>query len=105
MVGNLDRRIQLGTFTTAKNLSGEDVRTWTYANPIWSEVKQVSGSEGFEADQKVGEQLTEFTIRYRTGIAQTWQILYNADTYTIQSVLEIDRKKYLKIIAKKQDNE
>lgn len=105
MVGNLDRRIQLGTFTTAKNLSGEDVRTWTYADSIWAEVKPVSGSEGFEADQKVGEQLTEFTIRFRTGVAQTGQILYNSDTYTIESVLELNRKKYLKIIAKKQDNE
>lgn len=105
MVGDLDRRIQLGTFTTAKNLSGEDVRTWSYSSAIWAQVTPVSGVEGFEADQKVGEQLTEFTIRYRTGIAQTGQIMYNSDTYTIESVLEVDRKRYLKIIAKKQDNE
>ena len=105
MVGRLDRRIELGSYTTAKNLSGEDVRTWTYAAAIWAQVRELSGGEGYEADQKVGEQLTEFTIRFRAGITQTGQILYNADIYTIQSVLEIDRKKYLKLIAKKQDTE
>ena len=105
MVGDLDRRVEIGSFTTTKNLSGEDVRTWTYSSSIWAQVKEFSGNESYEADQKVGSADAEFIIRYRAGITQVQVIKYNSELYDIVRVNEIERKKYLKITAKKQDNE
>ena len=105
VIGQLDRRIQIGSYTTAKNLSGEDIQTWTYATAIWANVQPVGGGESTEGDQNVGESVNIFTIRYRTGVEQKNRIKYNSKDYDILSVDEIERKKYLQIKARRKDNE
>ena len=105
VIGEMDRRIQLGTYTTAKNLSGEDVRTWSWSSAIWANVKTDGGQEVTQAAQLVGESVAVFVIRYRTGYDQSKRLKYNSKEYDILSIDEIERKEYLSIKAKKQDNE
>lgn len=105
VIGEMDRRIQLGSYTTAKNLSGEDVKTWTWGSAIWAKVKTDGGNETTQANQNVGELVATFIIRYRTGYEQSKRLKYNSKEYDIISIDEIERKKYLVIKAKKKDNE
>ena len=105
MVGAMDRRIQIGTYTEIKNDSGENLRTWTYANAIWAQLQPAGGREQLEADQKVGAIDAIFLIRYRSGITQRNLVKYNSENYDILGIEEVDRKRYLKLITKKKDNE
>jgi SPP1 family predicted phage head-tail adaptor len=102
-IGKMDRTIVIGTYTTSRNSSGEEVRSYTYTSKLWCAVSHTSGSESFEADQKVGTEVQEFTLRYRA-VAQNATITYNSIVYDILSVEEIDRKRFIKITAKKRNN-
>lgn len=105
MVVNMDRRIQIGSFTTAKDSSGEEIRTWSYASAIWAAYQPAGGREGFASNQKVGELDAIFIIRFRTGISQLNCILYNSKYYDIVAIEELERKNYLRLTAKIKDNE
>ena len=105
MVGALDRRIQIGSYTEAKNDSGENLRTWSYGSEIWAQLQPDGGREQLEAEQKVGLIDAIFLIRYRAGITQRNLVKYNSENYDILAIEEVDRKRYLKLITKKKDNE
>ena len=105
MVGNLDRRVEIGSYNETKNDSGEVLRSWTYGSPIWAQLQPAGGREQMEAEQKVGIIDAIFLIRYRTGVTQRNLIKYESQYYDILAIEEVDRKRYLKLITKKKDNE
>lgn len=100
-IGRLDRRITIqkkifGTDASNQHLvtGWEDIET----NPeVWANVEEKSGTEVFQADQLVGLTVAQFTIRYRTDVTIQNRIVYNSKYYDIQAILEIGRKRFLKI--------
>lgn len=102
-IGKLDRRITIQKKITTTDASNQHLTTgWEdiATNPeVWAEVEEKSGSEVFQADQLVGLTVAHFTIRHRTDVTIQNRIVYNSKYYDIQALLEVGRKRFLKIVC------
>ena len=101
----LDKRIEIQSFTTAKNGKGEDIRTWSKVSDVWANVIYKGGSEPYEADQKVGLGLVVFTIRYLSSVTQLNRIVWGSDTYDILDINGDKRTRYMNLTCEKKDND
>ena len=101
----LDKRVEIQTFTVAKNGKGEDIRTWTKLSDVWANVIYKGGAEPYEADQKVGLGVVIFTIRYLSTVTQKCRIIWGSDTYDILSIDGDKRTRYLNLMCEKKDND
>lgn len=102
-IGKLDRRIIFEEKIIDENESNEDAETgWqeiATTPEVWANVDERSGTEEFKADQLNGVKLTNFTIRYRNDLNTKLRIVYGNDKYDIQTILPLDRNRYLKIVG------
>jgi len=101
MIGDLDRRIIIQNYTSSVDAHGQPIQTWTNFATVWAGVNFKGGSEGFMAEKLTATADLTFTIRYITGIDEKSRIVYNSVNYDIQTIAEVDRKRYLEISAKK----
>ncbi len=97
--GRMDRKITIQQLTTTYNDYGEPVESWSDLATVWTEVKQQSAREMWEAG-KVSETEMMFRIRYRSGIDSTCRVVYDSTNYDITGVREIGRKNGLEIQAR-----
>lgn len=95
--GKLDRRIEIKGATTAQDNAGQPIPTTTVVATVWARVEQLRGREPFQGEQFNAQQVTIFTIRYRTGIDATMSIVHDGETYGIQSIKEVGRREGLEI--------
>lgn len=102
-IGKLDRRITFQEMIIGDDVSNADVETgWQDIETtpeVWANVDERSGTEEFKADQLNGVKLTNFTIRYRNDLNTKLRIVYGSDIYDIQTILPLDRNRFLKIVA------
>ncbi|MGB0443324.1 MAG: head-tail adaptor protein [Flavobacteriaceae bacterium] len=101
----LDERISILTFTENKDADTGFVSVgfsgWLN---VWASQNDVSGGEKEENKiQVVGSGLTEFVVRWRSGISQQMRILFDNQVYNIKRIHRIGRKKYIKIVAEQTD--
>lgn len=97
--GKLDRRITINTTTTAQDNAGQPIATTVLLATVWAHVDQLRGREPFQGEQFNAQQLTVFTIRYRSDVDETMSIVHDGETYDIQSIREIGRREGLEITA------
>ena len=64
---------------------------------VSANVIEPTGTEVFQGDQMVAVMTTSFTIRYRTDITVQNRVVYNSKYYDIHAILEIGRKRFLKL--------
>lgn len=101
-IGQLDRVILIEEpiFDTDEDSNQRKITGWeaieTNSQP-YAKVVEKSGTEVLQTDQIAGIMFAEFIIRYRTDLSLKYRIVYNNWTYNIQSILEIGRKRFLKI--------
>jgi SPP1 family predicted phage head-tail adaptor len=103
MAGNLDRRIDLQRFTTAKNSLNEDVQTWaTFAARIPAQVTPVQDGERFRAGEVASAITTRFVIRHTSQVAALNprdRLVFEGRTFEIHGVKELARRVGLEISA------
>ena len=104
-IGELDRRINLYTYTQTQSQTGEPVRSWTLLAAVWALVEYSGGSENIIADTPTATADIFFTIRYRSSITEKIRVEYHGVSYNVTHIEEIDRKRYLKLSASKPDNQ
>jgi SPP1 family predicted phage head-tail adaptor len=102
--GKLDRKITIQNRTTSTNALGEKTDTWATYATMWANFRTMGGKEGQGERQEVAELTNEFRIRYIPEIVPDMRILFEGTYYDIQSVSEIQRKRYLSIKATSTDN-
>ena len=100
-IGKLDRRITIQRKVLGSDASNQrKITGWTdiatYPE-VWANVDEKSGSEVFQADQLVGLTVANFTIRYRTDVTIENRIVYNSKYYDIQAILDVGRKRFLRL--------
>lgn len=105
MIGYLDQRITLKTFTTTTGSIGDVVKTWanfaTSPN-VWARVTPLRGSEAQAEDRTAAVQQYRFTIRQRSDISEEDRITWRGDDYNIRRVERNgQRKQYLDVIAER----
>jgi SPP1 family predicted phage head-tail adaptor len=105
VIGYLDQRITLKTFTTTTGSIGDVVKTWanfaTSPN-VWARVTPLRGGEAQAEDRTVAVQQYRFTIRQRSDISEEDRITWRGDDYNIRRVERNgQRKQYLDVIAER----
>lgn len=98
--GKFDRLITIEQRSASKNASGEDDYTWSTYASVWASKRDKSGTEYWESDQENAEVITEFIIRYNSGVKAEMRISYDSKVYDIVEILEIGRTEGMKIMAK-----
>lgn len=98
-IGTLDNRVTLQHRELTRNDHGEEVVTYATYDTVWSKKIDLRGREYFAAQQVNSEINTEFTIRYRTDVLYTDQIVAGGMSYNIHQIAEIPRNKGLVILA------
>lgn len=91
--GKLDRKITIQNFTSTQSSFGEPVQTWAdYRTAIWAGVEPLTMREGFFAQQTGSKAETKFVIRYTTGIEPMQRVVYKAQNWNIESVINPDER-------------
>ena len=102
-IGSLDRRITFQEKVFSVDASNQKKITgWQNidSNPtVFASVDEVSGSEVIQAEQLEGLKTSNFIIRYRTDLSTENRITYNGEKYDIHVILEVSRKRFMKIVA------
>lgn len=98
--GELDRKIDLQSFATSNNDYNEVVQAWaTYAS-VWAKMEFHTATEGEASGRQFADMGLYFTIRHRTDLDPSHQIIFESKTYRIIGrPREIGRRKFLKIQA------
>ena len=104
-IGRMDRRIVIKQLTTTKDTWNHDIVSYTTRATVWATVKEKTGTEVQDNDQRVAKSKTEFTIRHRSDLEYTDTITFGGDVYDIHSFVEIGRAEGLTIVAEKRDND
>ena len=97
--GKLDRRIVIQSRSLAQDGAGQPVETWATLCTVWANVEHLRGSEPFQGEQFNAQRKTTFKVRWRDDIDETMQVVFDDDTYRVQSVVEIGRREGLEITA------
>ena len=102
-IGKMDRKILFQKKILGTDASNQQkVTGWENIDSsprAWAKVDENSGTEVNQADQLVGVKSTTFTIRYRDDVTIENRIVYNGGNYDIHTLLQLSRKRFLKIIA------
>lgn len=98
--GELDRRIDLRSFTTSTNDYNEEVPSWSTYATVWAKMEFHTSAESEASARQYAEMGLYFTIRYRADILPEHQIIFEGATYRILGrPREIGRKRFQKLQA------
>lgn len=97
--GKLDRRITIEQVTLAQNAMGEPVETWAPFAEVWTDVRPMTATERFESDARHSARVSNFRIRYLTGIDPTMRISYEGLSWRILGIAELGRREGLDVTA------
>lgn len=98
--GELDRSIELQSFTTSTNDYNEVVQAWATYATVWAKMEFHTSSEATASARQYAEMGLFFTIRYRADLDPSHQLVFEGKTYRIIGrPREIGRRKFLKIQA------
>jgi SPP1 family predicted phage head-tail adaptor len=86
--GYLDQRITLQARSASRDAMGGEVVTWADVATVWAAAEPLRGREYFAAQQVQAETQIRFRIRYRAGIVLTMRVLWRAQPYDIQAVID-----------------
>jgi len=104
--GELDRFLTIEEPSGIKdNFGHDDPKSWVDVHtniPCGISIKK--GGEVWESTQDVGNETTEFKIRFIQGITPRMRIVFEGEKYDIKRVEEIPRRKGYVIIAQWKDN-
>lgn len=105
MIGALDQRITLQSYSTTSDGGGGSVETWadfaTVPN-VWARVEPMSGGERMEDGAFNASGMWKFTIRNRADVSELGRIKWGGDFYNIrQKKARGQRALYLEIMAER----
>jgi len=98
--GDMDRRVRIETPTFAQDSFGEPVPSWGVLDTVWAGVRFLRAAEPFQGQQPNAQRATVFTMRYRSDLDETMRIIFDAETYGIESIEEIGRREGLAVTAR-----
>ncbi|MDE0724645.1 MAG: phage head closure protein [Alphaproteobacteria bacterium] len=98
--GKLDRKIIVQSLTYTDDGFGGFTTISDTVAVLRAEVHDKAGKELLSAGKELTEKTISFTVRYTELIKPTMQVVYEEQTYSIEGIEEIGRKKGLRIFCK-----
>lgn len=98
--GELDRRITIIEMTATENEIGEQVDLWTVVAEVRAAKKVLSSRDVMRSQGVVNAPQGKFVIRWRDGLKTNQRIIYDEETFDIESIEEIGRKRGLTLFVR-----
>lgn len=100
-VASMDERILIQSLTTSRSTTGAEVVTWVDWRTVWAMVDypRTGSDETTLSDQEMAVRRARFTIRYTGTVREKWRIVHDGDTYDIQVITPLGRRKFEEITA------
>lgn len=96
----MDRTITLQTPVISRDSFGAEVITWTSEDIPAAIDTGLNRSESMSASSKeLALTAITFTIRYRTGLTEKQQLVFESNVYDILGITEVERRDYIRITA------
>jgi SPP1 family predicted phage head-tail adaptor len=95
-IGEMDRRIQLQTYTETTNTYGERIETYSAVATLWAKVEYL-GTEGIEAERsgrQTWQAKVNFTIRNRA-ITERVRVIFDGRTWDIEGTAVSQDKQFI----------
>lgn len=70
---------------------------------VWAKVDYMSGTEKEESNRLESVKRVDFGIRYNSAINEKMQISWDGDTFEIEAVLPVERKRFMHLITRLVD--
>ena len=96
-IGQLDRRITLRTPVETTDAFGQLVRAYADNGQVWAAVQFAPSEEGEVSDRLEAVKSVSFVIRYNTNFNEKCQIVWDGQTFEIENVLPVERKRWMLI--------
>lgn len=99
-VGKLNRRIVIERQQVTEDPLGGQIVAWLTLATLWSNFRNMSGTEAIKSDAQIGTTKTSVRIRYREDIDQTCRLLHRGLIYEIESVLPDEQgREYVDLVV------
>ena len=98
--GCLDRRIKLIEKLDTEQRGSLNTPIYVHLeHEVWAHREDISAKDILTTQVNVNQSRREYIIRYRSDIDSSWRIKDGAQSLAIDGVLEIGRRRFLKLIA------
>jgi SPP1 family predicted phage head-tail adaptor len=74
--GALDQRVRLQQRSSAVDVLGQSVETWTDVATVWAQAQPLRGREFFAAGAMQSEATVRFRIRWRSDVDATYRVVW-----------------------------
>lgn len=85
--GRLNKRVILQTLSQSSDGGGGFTDSWADTATLWAGIEELTGSEGFEAQQTAATLSHRVTIRYRASVTPQQRIKYGTRILKINAVV------------------
>ena len=103
-IGDLDTRIELWTHTIAQDSFGQPIETRSKHGKAWAKRFDRNAGEVVIGDRVVSVVKTEFTIRYKGDLDETWEIKHDGKYFRIDGILVLGRNRFMKLMCSRRDD-
>lgn len=90
--GQLRHKITIQQAAKTSDGFGGWTQTWTNFATVWAAIEPLRGREFFAAAQVQAEQITRIRIRYLAGITPKMRILFDARTFSINTIINVNER-------------
>jgi SPP1 family predicted phage head-tail adaptor len=98
-IGEMDTRLTLLQPSSTVDAFGQPNTTFSSHGKVWAKRFARNAGEVIIGDQIVQVIRSEFTIRYKGDLDETWEVQHDGRTYRILGVIVIGRKRFMKLIC------
>lgn len=96
----------IGEYSDDINELSENIQGLKLYKVVWANLVPMKSNEKVDKTGTIsGEDLYKINIRYLKGVDRKCVIKYQGLEYEIESVQEVDRRRYLEIICRRSKNE
>lgn len=99
--GELDKKIQIVSYTNTTNANGFNVKSENVYRKCYAKVTRLSGTEIIKNNAQFTEVKVRFLVRYKSGLSTDMDIKYENQYYNIEYINDYgDKHQYQEIICK-----
>lgn len=100
--GQLDRQVVLKERTYTTDALGGRVPFNNTVATVWAMVEELGGEEKAAGRDQLAERRLRVTIRYYSGLKNTWLLEYGGELYEIvETPVEINRRQWHQIVCRR----
>jgi len=98
--GPLRNRLILQSQNNTRGAAGSVVEGWATETTVWGSISPVSVKEYLASNQTQNEATVKITVRYYSGLDESWRVVNGGRAYSIKSVINHeDRNRMLTLLC------